>query len=282
MSALGGPSGKNEPTLPNIKLKVSFNITQTFHSSSNPSTTRITTSFPNASHSSQFLADSVIDRPSSPLYNFISKEISEANIPFPLQNIQWRERGTQTNVNNRDELIKLILNKADGTLQRFSNCGRKLLALTVNVERSVTLSDHEYQAMDWKQKEEKLNGLVDDFVGIDVKYKTPWESVLGVIKEGVNECTKTSITGVNPMYKQNVTRMLYNKALRGLKQRAQPSEECCICHKEMVIDQQEEQVMCLPCCHEFHPHCISRWLRENNSCPLCRSVVPSSQVSFFR
>lgn len=29
----------------------------------------------------------------------------------------------------------------------------------------------------------------------------------------------------------------------------------------------------LPCSHEFHVHCIDRWLSENNTCPICRQPI---------
>uniref|UniRef100_A0A8C9F706 cullin-RING-type E3 NEDD8 transferase n=1 Tax=Pavo cristatus TaxID=9049 RepID=A0A8C9F706_PAVCR len=32
----------------------------------------------------------------------------------------------------------------------------------------------------------------------------------------------------------------------------------------------------LPCMHEFHIHCIDRWLSENSTCPICRQPVLGS------
>ncbi|XP_077149123.1 uncharacterized protein LOC143810114 [Ranitomeya variabilis] len=52
-----------------------------------------------------------------------------------------------------------------------------------------------------------------------------------------------------------------------------PEEEtqsCVICMTEYEIG---EQVIVLPCDHSFHQGCISRWLRSNPLCPLCRNHV---------
>lgn len=34
----------------------------------------------------------------------------------------------------------------------------------------------------------------------------------------------------------------------------------------------------LVCGHEFHSHCIKRWLQSNRTCPVCRTVIPVPRV----
>ncbi|EPS69634.1 hypothetical protein M569_05133 [Genlisea aurea] len=48
----------------------------------------------------------------------------------------------------------------------------------------------------------------------------------------------------------------------------QPEDsECCICLYKYVDG---AEVCMLPCNHHFHGECISRWLRINSTCPLCK------------
>lgn len=48
------------------------------------------------------------------------------------------------------------------------------------------------------------------------------------------------------------------------------SKTCSVCINEYVAGNKLRQ---LPCMHEFHFHCIDRWLSENSTCPICRQSV---------
>ncbi|KAL1557459.1 E3 ubiquitin-protein ligase-like protein [Salvia divinorum] len=43
---------------------------------------------------------------------------------------------------------------------------------------------------------------------------------------------------------------------------------CAICLEAYVACERRATIS--SCGHRFHAHCIEAWLRENNSCPLCR------------
>lgn len=45
---------------------------------------------------------------------------------------------------------------------------------------------------------------------------------------------------------------------------------CSVCISDYVTGNKLRQ---LPCMHEFHVHCIDRWLSENCTCPVCRQPV---------
>lgn len=45
---------------------------------------------------------------------------------------------------------------------------------------------------------------------------------------------------------------------------------CSVCISDYVAGNKLRQ---LPCLHEFHIHCIDRWLSENCTCPVCRRPV---------
>jgi len=45
---------------------------------------------------------------------------------------------------------------------------------------------------------------------------------------------------------------------------------CSVCITEYA---QGHKLRKLPCQHEYHVHCIDRWLSENSTCPICRRAV---------
>ncbi|XP_070605929.1 E3 ubiquitin-protein ligase RNF6 isoform X2 [Erythrolamprus reginae] len=48
------------------------------------------------------------------------------------------------------------------------------------------------------------------------------------------------------------------------------SKTCSVCINDYAVGNKLRQ---LPCMHEFHFHCIDRWLSENSTCPICRQPV---------
>lgn len=54
---------------------------------------------------------------------------------------------------------------------------------------------------------------------------------------------------------------------------AEQGRACSVCINEYA---QGNKLRRLPCAHEFHIHCIDRWLSENNTCPICRQPILSS------
>ncbi|KAF4788087.1 E3 ubiquitin-protein ligase RNF6 [Turdus rufiventris] len=54
------------------------------------------------------------------------------------------------------------------------------------------------------------------------------------------------------------------------------SKTCSVCINEYAAGNKLRQ---LPCMHEFHIHCIDRWLSENSTCPICRQPVLGSNAT---
>lgn len=50
--------------------------------------------------------------------------------------------------------------------------------------------------------------------------------------------------------------------------------QCPICMEEF---EEGEAIMKVSCSHIFHDHCYKDWLRHNNTCPLCKTVIKISK-----
>ncbi|CAN6335382.1 unnamed protein product [Urochloa humidicola] len=50
---------------------------------------------------------------------------------------------------------------------------------------------------------------------------------------------------------------------------SEPGEVCAICKDDLPVARR------LPCGHLYHSCCIVPWLEVHNSCPICRSRLPS-------
>ncbi|KAK1320273.1 E3 ubiquitin ligase BIG BROTHER [Acorus calamus] len=56
----------------------------------------------------------------------------------------------------------------------------------------------------------------------------------------------------------------------GLFSRKEKREECVICY---MAYKNKDTLITLPCQHEYHSKCITRWLKINRECPVCKVEV---------
>jgi len=52
---------------------------------------------------------------------------------------------------------------------------------------------------------------------------------------------------------------------------------CTICYDYLPVESTQLLEMC--CGHLFHEPCLRRWLKIQNSCPVCRSTIPAPQTA---
>jgi hypothetical protein len=52
-------------------------------------------------------------------------------------------------------------------------------------------------------------------------------------------------------------------------------KDCVICLEEF---KNGDDVITLPCLHIYHKTCITDWLLENNTCPICKHVIKSEDI----
>ena len=64
-------------------------------------------------------------------------------------------------------------------------------------------------------------------------------------------------------------RQVTQPAVRPLATLHSTGKECPICY-DMIY---QHDMSTLPCTHLFHGSCVQQWLRQNPSCPVCRTHV---------
>ncbi|XP_051150636.1 E3 ubiquitin ligase BIG BROTHER-related-like [Andrographis paniculata] len=50
---------------------------------------------------------------------------------------------------------------------------------------------------------------------------------------------------------------------------------CIVCRDDFKEEVETKEIARLECGHEYHVDCIKKWLRLNNTCPLCRAICVS-------
>jgi len=84
------------------------------------------------------------------------------------------------------------------------------------------------------------------------------------------------ITAVCRIQKNFRTKILQNRIFRLIKYKT-----CSICLDKIRLN----NVRFLNCCdHVFHKKCIKKWIKEDNICPNCRTIIPlrCPKLSRFR
>jgi hypothetical protein len=100
----------------------------------------------------------------------------------------------------------------------------------------------------------------------NLSYETLWEisEYLGYVKnKGAEESNIRKL--------KTFTYRL--KSSKDISSRSKSEEiRCCICLTDFAA---EENLKEMPCRHYFHAICLDTWLKQNGSCPICRSSIIS-------
>ena len=73
-----------------------------------------------------------------------------------------------------------------------------------------------------------------------------------------------------PPASQNALDELERKKVDASMLGSEGHAECTICITEVELN---EEVLLLPCKHWFHEECVVMWLKQHNTCPVCRNPV---------
>jgi len=82
----------------------------------------------------------------------------------------------------------------------------------------------------------------------------------------------------NPPASKDVVEKLKKYTINEEKKKEFGFENCCaVCKDEFDIG---EECIYMPCNHYFHGNCLIPWLKERNSCPICRYELPTDDADF--
>eukprot|EP00929_Paragymnodinium_shiwhaense_P049525 TRINITY_DN24976_c0_g2_i1.p1 TRINITY_DN24976_c0_g2~~TRINITY_DN24976_c0_g2_i1.p1 ORF type:complete len:322 (-),score=38.28 TRINITY_DN24976_c0_g2_i1:192-1157(-) len=123
---------------------------------------------------------------------------------------------------------------------------------------------------------DQCEALRDFLCTVDQGFLDDYERILG-LEEGMGKACE----GIELLDEAAVA-SLPRRLKSGLDQRQEVSgrsvSACVIC-QDPLEDGDEEDVRVLPCGHEYHFRCISRWLAQSNSCCICQAIVTASWCS---
>ena len=66
-------------------------------------------------------------------------------------------------------------------------------------------------------------------------------------------------------------------AAKNARSESQAADECAIC---LTAYQEGDEMSLLPCKHELHTQCLTPWLKQTNSCPLCRHQLETDSEEY--
>jgi hypothetical protein len=69
------------------------------------------------------------------------------------------------------------------------------------------------------------------------------------------------------------------RSLREVTHKESNDAACPVCAEDF---RRRERLLEMPCGHSFHPVCLQTWLRETNSCPVCRFELETEDAEYER
>jgi E3 ubiquitin-protein ligase RNF115/126 len=112
-------------------------------------------------------------------------------------------------------------------------------------------------------------------LGINNNYDYSMENIINYImandpnRYGNPPASKNTVESLErvTITKENIAKIIKDSS----------EHSCSVCKDEFEVNQ---NIIYLPCKHIFHDDCILPWLKERNSCPTCRSELPTDDPDY--
>ncbi|KAJ6406609.1 hypothetical protein OIU84_010175 [Salix udensis] len=184
----------------------------------------------------------------------ISGVISEANIGFSLDRIQWKGNPGEdwTRLQSQDDLLRRILDL-------ITHSQDDEFTLVLIIDKKTILAHHVLERMYYARSVQRAARDATRMVS----FMNQQEASLGEACAEQEGCKLIPAT-------QSSIQSLEEVIFDGIE----PATLCTICLETMEI---VSPVTCMPCSHrhKFHRSCIVLWLEISHVCPLCRFELPT-------
>ena len=165
--------------------------------------------------------------------------------PFILNNSQNSENNSSINNNN---------NTINNEINNLNDI----------IDRQIQLNEH-------LVRRERILNLLHDFLMIQ-DYNNNIDNIINQIM--INDTNKY---GNPPASKDSVEKLKKIKINEEKMKEFGIENSCAVCKDEFNIG---EECLLMPCEHHFHENCLIPWLKERNSCPICRYELPTDDKDF--
>ncbi|CAK7355637.1 unnamed protein product [Dovyalis caffra] len=222
-------------------------------------------------------------------WEILSRAISDANIPFALDRLQWRgdQRKGWTRLKNQDDLFSCILDftRCKESLASNSTAEHKGFQLVLSLVKKIILPHHEFEEMVKAKSFEELARELSIAVSLMNRHRNTFSSPsldrmsFQPFRERREELGIDSLDSLIDGATRALAEQEGSKLIPATKSSIEALEDvtldgvdhstssCAICLENMVTS---SPVTCLPCSHKFHKTCIVLWLERSPMCPLCR------------
>ncbi|KAL5612039.1 hypothetical protein BROUX41_000399 [Berkeleyomyces rouxiae] len=85
--------------------------------------------------------------------------------------------------------------------------------------------------------------------------------------------------GIRPTAEAALEKLERQKVDAAFVEKHKKSLECTICLESMQVG---NDIIFMPCKHWFHEECLCSWLKEHNTCPMCRTALEAAPVTLPR
>ena len=169
--------------------------------------------------------------------------------PILLNNINNSENNTNRNLNNNDNIDTININ--------INRNRRNIFVITNNNRRR-------------GRRRNRILELIANYLIID--HNDNFDDIITHIM--LNDPNKYG----NPPAAKNAIEKLKKYKINEEKIKEFGFENsCAVCKDEFNIG---EECLSMPCNHYFHEKCLLPWLKERNSCPICRYELPTDDADF--
>ncbi|CAL0333764.1 unnamed protein product [Lupinus luteus] len=98
-----------------------------------------------------------------------------------------------------------------------------------------------------------------------------WMNTTPYMNHGNNNNNNGGVLRVNPAPQDSIQNLeRFTIEGRSDSSNASSVSICSICLDDLSIGSEATR---MPCSHVYHNHCIVKWLKTCNTCPLCRSII---------
>ena len=161
-----------------------------------------------------------------------------------------------------------ILNNASNSENNTSNNNN---TINYDINHLNELLDRRNQLNESLARRVRLLNLIQDFMMIR-NNNNNFDNILNQIF--INDTNKY---GNPPASKDAVNKLKKIKINEEKMKEFGVENSCAVCKDEFNIG---EECILMPCAHHFHEDCLLPWLKERNSCPVCRYELPTDDKDF--